>query len=103
MKKKNTRDFILKILFIREEFKDQIIFHNRYQKNESTLVLNRCGGGSFLESTLNSCGLPAEDLQHNIARQVNEEAKNLPHISLPPSIANLSKEFSQNFFTKFIG
>ena len=32
---------------ISEEFKDQIIFHNRYQKNESTLVFSRCGGVSF--------------------------------------------------------
>ena len=32
---------------ISEEFKDEIIFPNRYQKNESTLVFSRCGGGSF--------------------------------------------------------
>ena len=79
------------------------MLHNRYQKNESTLVLNRCRGGSFLESALNSWGLPIEDLLHNVACQVNEEAKNPPHISWPLSIANLSKEFSQNFFTKFVG
>ena len=60
---------------ISEEFKDQIIFRNRYQKNESTLVFSRCGGGSFLESALNSWGLPVEDLLHNVARQVNEDAK----------------------------
>ena len=88
---------------IREEFKDQVIFHNRYQKNENTLVLNRCGGGNFLESALNSWGLPIKDLLHNVARQVNEEAKNLPNMSWPPSIANLSKELSQQFFTKLVG
>ena len=66
---------------IREEFKDQVIFHNRYQKNESTLVLNQCGGGSFLESVLNSWGLPIKDLLHTVVRQVNEEAENLPHMS----------------------
>ena len=66
-------------------------------------MLNRCGGGSFLESALNSWGLPIEDLLNNVARQVNEEAKNLPHMSWSPSIANLSKEFSENFFTKFVG
>ena len=54
---------------ISEEFKDQIIFRNRYQKNESTLVFSRCGGGSFLESVLISWGLPIEDLLH-VARQV---------------------------------
>ena len=67
------------------------MLHNRYQKNESTLVLNRCRGGSFLESALNSWGLPIEDLLHNVACQVNEEAKNPLHISWPLSIANLSK------------
>ena len=74
---------------ISEEFKDQIIFHNRYQKIESTLVFSRCGGGSFLESALNSWGLPIEDLLHNVAHQVNEDAKGLPQMPRPPSIANL--------------
>ena len=57
-------------------------------------MLNRCGGDSFLEAALNSWGLLIEDLLHNVACQVNEEAKNLPHMSWPSSIANLSKEFS---------
>ena len=65
-------------------------------------MLNRYAGGSFLESALNSWGLPIEDLLHNVAGQVNEEAKNLPHMSWPLSIANLSKEFSQIFFTRFV-
>ena len=88
---------------ISEEFKDQIIFHNRYQKNESTLVFSRCGGGSFLESELNSWGLPIEDLLHNVARQVNEDAKGLPQMPWPPSIANLCAEAPENFLTKFVG
>ena len=83
---------------ISEEFKDQVIFHNRYQKNESTLVFSRCEGGSFLESALNSWGLPIEDLLHNVACQVNEDAK-----GLPPSIANLCAEASENFLIKFVG
>ena len=56
-----------------------------------------------MECSLNSWRLPNEDLLHNVARQVIEEAKNLPYMCWPPSIANLSKEFSQNFFTKFLG
>ena len=75
---------------ISEEFKDQIIFHNRYQKNESTLVFSSCGEGSFLESALNSWGLSIEDLLHNVARQVNEDA-------------NLCQEALENFLTKFVG
>ena len=54
-------------------------------------MLNLYGGGSFLESALNSWGLPIEGLLHNNAGQVNEEAKNLLHMSWPLSIANLSK------------
>ena len=88
---------------ISEEFKDQIIFRNRYQKNESTLVFSRCGGGSFLESALNSWGLPIEDLLHNVTRQVNEYAKGLPQMPWPPSIANLCTEAPENFLTKFLG
>ena len=88
---------------ISEEFKDQIIFHNRYQKNESTLVFSLCERGSFLESALNSWGLPIEDLLHNVARQVNEDAKGLPQMPWPPSIANLCAEAPENFLTKFVG
>ena len=39
---------------ISEKFKDQIIFHNRYQENESILVFSRYGGSSSLGSALNS-------------------------------------------------
>ena len=98
---------VYKTLYIKtlisEEFKDQIIFHNRYQKNKSTLVFSRCGEGSFLESALNSWGFPIEDLLHNVARQVNEDAKGLPQIPWPPSIANLCAEVPENFLTKFVG
>ena len=55
-----------------------------------------------MESALNSRWLPIENLLHNVARQVNEEAKNLPHRSWPPSIINLSKELPENCFTKFV-
>ena len=51
---------------ISEEFKDQIIFHNRSQKNASTLVFSRCEGGSFLGSAFSSWGLPIADLLHNV-------------------------------------
>ena len=97
---------VYKALYIKtlisEEFKDQVIFHNQYQKNESTLVFSRCGGGSFLESALNSWGLPIEDLLHNVAHQVNEDAKGLPQMPWPPSIANLCAEAPENFLTKFV-
>ena len=88
---------------ISQEFKDQIIFYNRYQKNESTLVFSRCGWGNSLESALNSWGLPIEDLLHNVTHQVNEYAKGLPQMPWPPSIANLCTEAPENFLTKFLG
>ena len=72
-------------------------------KNESTLVLSRCGGGSFLESALSFWRLPIEGLLYNVARQVNEDAKGLPQIPWPPSIANLCAEAPENFLTKFVG
>ena len=87
---------------ISEEFKYQIIFHNRYQENESTLVISCCGGGIFLESALNSWGLSIEDLLHNVACQVNEDAKGLPQMPWPPSVANLCAEAPENFLTKFV-
>ena len=56
-----------------------------------------------MESALNSWGLPIEDLLHNVARQVNEDAKGLPQMPWPPSIANLCAEAPENFLTKFVG
>ena len=45
---------------------------------------------AVLESALNSWGLSIEDLLHNVARQVNEDA-------------NLCQEALENFLTKFVG
>ena len=56
-----------------------------------------------MESALNSWGLSIEDLLHNVARQVNEDAKGLPQMRWPPSIANLCSEAPENFLTKFVG
>ena len=86
---------------ISEEFKYEIRFHNRYQKNESTLVFSRCGRGSFLESELSSWGWPIEDMLHNVAHQVNEDVKGLPQMPWPPSIANLCADAPENFLTIF--
>ena len=47
-------------------------------------------------------GLSIEDLLHNVARQKNEDAKGLPEMPWPPSIANLCAESPENFLTKFL-
>ena len=47
--------------------------------------------------------MPIEDLLHNVARQVIEDAKGLPQIPWTPSIANLYAETPENFLTKFAG
>ena len=60
-------------------------------------------GAGFWNLKLNSWGLPIEDLLHNVARQVNEDAKGLPQMPWPPSIANLCAEALENFLTKFVG
>ena len=56
-----------------------------------------------MESPLSSWGLPIEDLLRNVARQVNEDAKGLPQMPWPPSIANLCAKAPENFLTKFAG
>ena len=56
-----------------------------------------------MESALSSWGLPIEDLLHNVALQVNEDAKGLPQMPWPPSIANLCAEAPEKFLTKFVG
>ena len=56
-----------------------------------------------MESALNSWGLSIEDLLHNVARQVDEDAKGLSQMPWHPSIANLCAEAPENVLTKFVG
>ena len=56
-----------------------------------------------MESALSSWRLPIEGLLYNVARQVNEDAKGLPQMPWPLSIANLCAEAPENFLTKFVG
>ena len=56
-----------------------------------------------MESALNSWGLSIEDLLHNVACQVDEDAKGLPQMPWHRSIANLCAEAPENFLTKFVG
>ena len=88
---------------ISEEFGDQIAFHDRLQRNASTFVFDSSEGGSFLESAVNSWGLPIEELLHNVARRVNESAKNIPHMPWPPSLDSVTTEAPENFLTQFVG
>ena len=87
---------------ISEEFGDQFSFHNRVHKNASTFVFDSSEGGSFLESAVNSWGLPIEELLRNVARRINESAKDIPQMPWPPSIYSVTTEAPENFFTQFV-
>ena len=50
-----------------KEYDDGIGFHERNEKNKSELVYNTKGGGNYIEAALNSFGITAEQLIHNLA------------------------------------
>ena len=89
--------------FISDEFGNQILFHDRHQKNASTFVFDSSEGGNFLESTVNSWGLPIDELMHNVARRVNESVKGIPQMPWPPSMNTVITETPENFLTQFVG
>ena len=74
MRRESSQVFIKKLLV--DEFGDTIGFHNRFEKNESTLVYDSQQG----EAAINSWGISLEQLLQNTAARINREVRNLPHI-----------------------
>ena len=57
------------------EFEGKIGFHTRPQRNESDLVYDTYGGGSYIETALSSIGVSSEQLILNVAERVRNDVK----------------------------
>ena len=57
------------------EFEGKIGFHTRPQRNESDLVYDTSGGGSYIEAALSSVGVSSEQLILNLAERVRNDVK----------------------------
>ena len=92
--------FIKSIL--ENKFDDSIGFHDRFQKNESTLVFDATRCGSFLESAIICWGLSPEQLMKNVALQIKEKAKHLQQMQWPPTIEEACEKMDDNLLTEFV-
>lgn len=74
------------------EFGSKIGFHSRSQRNQSDLVYDTSGGGSYVEAALNSIGVSNEQLVHNVAERIRDDIKSIKLIRWPPRVEELEEE-----------
>ena len=63
-------------LMLEERFEERIGFHNRYRRNESTLVYDNHEGGTFLEAALNCWCVTHERLFEIAGKRLKENINN---------------------------
>ncbi|CAB1439848.1 unnamed protein product [Pleuronectes platessa] len=59
------------------EFGGKIGFNSRPQRNQSDLVYDTCGGGTYVEAALSSIGVSSEQLVHNVAERLRDDVKSI--------------------------
>lgn len=74
------------------EFEGKIGFHTRSQRNESDLVYDTSGGGSYIEAALSSIGVSSEQLVLNVAERVRNDVKSTKVLPWPPRVEELEVE-----------
>ena len=90
-------------IILHPEFDEQIGFHNRYQKNESTLVFDCNKGGTFIEGAINSWGVTNEQLLNTVARRLKDKFSTDLEMPWPPSVEELEAEEEPDpLLTKFV-
>ena len=87
----NTKSSTIKSMLERE-FQDTIGFHIRYQKNESSLLYDTAGGGSYIEAAINSWGITEEQLLNTAAHRIKESVSRETPMYWPPHIDSLEKD-----------
>ena len=79
---------------LQQEFGKSIGFHNRSNKNESTIVYDVSKGGSFIESAINFWGISIDSMLKHIAKYMRENFRNKEIMTWPPSTADLDTDSS---------
>lgn len=74
------------------EFEGKIGFHSRSRRNQSDLVYDTSGGGSYVEAAFSSIGVSSEQLVCNIAEQLREEVMSIKLVPWPPRVEELEEE-----------
>ena len=85
----SLRTFDIKVM-LEKEFEEKIGFHNRYHKNESTLVFDKNNGGTFLEAAMHCWGVSDQRLFEITAKRLRENVCiSTEHMKWPLSTAEL--------------
>jgi len=74
------------------EFQGKIGFHSRPQKNQSDVVYDTSGSGSYVEAALSSIGISSEQLVSNVSERLNDDVQAIQVIQWPPVVAQLEEE-----------
>ena len=74
---------------IEEHFGDRIGFHARTHKNQSMIVYDKSGGGTYIEAAINAWGIDDDVLVKNVASRLHEKVRH-SHVSSPHCSAFLN-------------
>ena len=74
------------------EFQCKIDFHPRSQWNQSELVYDSTGGGSYIEAALSSIGDSSEQLVCNVAKRLRDDINSVKLAPWPPRVEELEEE-----------
>ena len=74
------------------EFEGKIGFHSRPYRNQSDLVYDTSGGGSYVEAALSSIGVSSEQLVHNVAKRLRGEVQSTKLLAWPPTVKELEED-----------
>ena len=74
---------------LEKEFGYAIGFHNRFQKNQSSIVYDVSKGGSYIEAAINAWGISDDDLLRNVASRLRNKTKNFINLTWPPHLKHL--------------
>jgi len=81
---------------LQKEFGENIGFHDRHRKNESTLVYDTSAGGSYTEAAIYSLGVSDDQLLNNVARRMKDALASIPEMAWPPSVEELETPQAPN-------
>ena len=74
------------------EFETKTGFQSRPQTNQSEMVYDTTGSGSYVEAALSSIGVSREQLVRNVAEWLKDDIKSIKHVPWPSRVEKLEKE-----------
>lgn len=86
-----TKSSYIKGILMRE-FGTGVGFYTRSLKNQSEVVYDTSGGGSYIEAVISSMGISNEQLIGNIASRLRDEIRQIAAVPCPPQVIELEQQ-----------